>query len=182
LHCAHVPYFCTKSGQTTERISIQHNVEKNSLTWNSWFHEIFVKNCESKIPYIISTLTQFFFSSLSWSRVAFFHKRYKIPFDNCTNSTFFSTFFSKQQVKYLLSSRAFWRKKCLLLEINGDVLSSKRKNDLLYCFYFWFKKVIRNHRIFDFGHCYQALGCFRNYFFSWNWFFICGGQIFCSEF
>ena len=57
------------------------------------FHEIFVKNCESKIPYIISTLTQFFFSSLSWSSVAFFHKRYKIPFDNCTNSTFFLHFF-----------------------------------------------------------------------------------------
>ena len=94
LHCAHLPYFCTKSGQTTERISIQHNVEKNSLTWNSWFHEIFVKNCESKIPYIISTLTQFFFSSLSWSSVAFFHKRYKIPFDNCTNSTFFSSYLS----------------------------------------------------------------------------------------
>ena len=92
LHCAHLPYFCTKSGQTTERISIQHNVEKNSLTWNSWFHEIFVKNCESKIPYIISTLTQFF-SSSSWSSVAFFHKRYKIPFDNCTNSTFFLHFF-----------------------------------------------------------------------------------------
>ena len=107
-----------------------------------------------------------FFSSSSWSSVAFFHKRYKIPFDNCTNSTFFlHFFFGKQQVKYLLSSRAFWRKKCLLLEINGDVLSSKRKNDLLYCFYFWFKKVIRNHRIFDFGHCYQALECFRNFSF-----------------
>ena len=57
------------------------------------FHEIFVKNCESKIPYIISTLTRCFFSSWSWSNFAFFHKRYKIPFDNCTNSTFFSPLF-----------------------------------------------------------------------------------------
>ena len=71
-----------------------------NISWNrfctlkhSWFHEIFVKTCESKIPYIISTLTRCFFSSWSWSNFAFFHKRYKIPFDNCTNSTFFLHFF-----------------------------------------------------------------------------------------